>query len=134
MSTCCRLSQRTPPPRRSKRLSAGTLTLSHSRWRLKKEIYTYLIIFVIFLIFQAAKQVADVVDERPSPSCSHVQRSACAIAYDSSTCSGGWRLHIPEGQIRYELIWVLKGGHMISSSWLGSDGSPQHGHIVMTWT
>ena len=51
---------------------------------------------------QAEKQVAaPPPDERPNPSCSHVQRSACAIAYDSSTCSGGWKLHIPEGQIRF---------------------------------
>ena len=30
-----------------------------------------------------------------------VPRSACAIAYDSHDCSGGWRLIIPEGQVRF---------------------------------
>jgi len=39
-------------------------------------------------------------DERP-PKCDPVPRSACAIAYDSSTCSGGWKLVIPMGEIRF---------------------------------
>lgn len=61
------------------------------------------------MIFQAEKQVAAApVDERPSPACSHVQRSACAIAYDSSSCSGGWKLHIPEGQIRSDANVMIK--------------------------
>jgi len=41
------------------------------------------------------------VDERPSSACSHVPRSACAIAYDSHDCTGGWRLVIPEGSLRF---------------------------------
>ena len=45
--------------------------------------------------------VPEIIDERPSPSCMQVPRSACAIGYDSSTCSGGWKLIIPEGQLRF---------------------------------
>ena len=41
------------------------------------------------------------IDERPSPMCDHVPRSACALAYDSAKCSGGWKLVIPEGNIRF---------------------------------
>jgi len=42
-----------------------------------------------------------IIDERPSSACSHVPRSACAIAYDSHDCTGGWKLVIPEGQLRF---------------------------------
>jgi len=41
------------------------------------------------------------VDERPSTACSVVPRSACAVAYDSHDCSGGWKLVIPVGQLRF---------------------------------
>ena len=30
-----------------------------------------------------------------------VPRSVCALAYDSSSCSGGWKLLVPEGQIKF---------------------------------
>jgi len=40
-------------------------------------------------------------DERPSLLCTKVPSHLCAVAYDSSTCSGGWRLPLPEGQIRF---------------------------------
>lgn len=39
-------------------------------------------------------------DERPS-NCDVVPRSACAIGYDSSTCTGGWKLVIPMGELRF---------------------------------
>jgi len=41
------------------------------------------------------------IDERPSQSCSIIPRSACAIAYDSHDCSGGWKLVIPPGTLRF---------------------------------
>ena len=41
------------------------------------------------------------IDERPSKSCSTVPRSACAIAYDSHDCTGGWKLVVPQGQLRF---------------------------------
>jgi len=40
-------------------------------------------------------------DERPA-NCDVVPRSACAIAYDSGTCSGGWKLVIPMGELRFK--------------------------------
>ena len=40
----------------------------------------------------------DLPDERPSPDCVPVPRSHCALAYDSSTCRGGWKLLVTEGQ------------------------------------
>jgi len=40
-------------------------------------------------------------DERPSTSCSKVPETACAVAYDSSRCYGGWKLVIPEGTLRF---------------------------------
>jgi len=39
-------------------------------------------------------------DERPA-GCDVVPSSACAIAYDSGTCSGGWKLVIPMGELRF---------------------------------
>jgi len=47
------------------------------------------------------RKAEPVVDERPSKSCQTVPRSACAIAYDSHDCSGGWKLVIPQGQLRF---------------------------------
>jgi len=40
-------------------------------------------------------------DERPA-NCDVVPRTACAVAYDSSTCSGGWKLVIPMGELRFK--------------------------------
>jgi len=39
-------------------------------------------------------------DEKPL-GCDTVPVSACAIAYDSSSCSGGWKLVIPVGELRF---------------------------------
>jgi len=44
---------------------------------------------------------APLVDERPSSRCSQVPTTACAVAYDSSDCSGGWRLVIPQSTLRF---------------------------------
>ena len=38
-------------------------------------------------------------DEKP-PNCDVVPQTACAVAYDSGTCSGGWKLVIPIGELR----------------------------------
>ena len=38
-------------------------------------------------------------DEKPA-GCDVVPQSACALAYDSGTCSGGWKLVIPIGELR----------------------------------
>jgi len=35
------------------------------------------------------------------PRCEHVPRTACAVAYDSHNCDGGWRLVIPVGEMRF---------------------------------
>jgi len=40
-------------------------------------------------------------DERPSLLCQEIPPTACAIAYDSSSCSGGWKLVLPEGQRKF---------------------------------
>jgi len=47
------------------------------------------------------RKAEPLVDERPSKSCSVIPRSACALAYDSHDCSGGWKLVIPQGQLRF---------------------------------
>merc|ERR1719362_536760 len=39
-------------------------------------------------------------DEKPD-NCDVVPQSACAVAYDSGTCSGGWKLVIPVGELRF---------------------------------
>jgi len=39
-------------------------------------------------------------DEKPNK-CDVVPQSACAVGYDSSTCSGGWKLIIPIGELRF---------------------------------
>ena len=38
-------------------------------------------------------------DEKPAK-CDVVPQTACAVGYDSSTCSGGWKLVIPVGELR----------------------------------
>jgi len=41
-------------------------------------------------------------DERPDRGyCQKVPQSVCAVAYDSSSCSGGWKLPIAEGQLQF---------------------------------
>jgi len=40
-------------------------------------------------------------DERPSQLCDLVPETACAMLYDSGTCSGGWKYVLPEGQLRF---------------------------------
>ena len=37
----------------------------------------------------------------PYPTCSPVPESACAVAYDKHDCIGGWKLVIPQGQVRF---------------------------------
>jgi len=39
--------------------------------------------------------------ERP-PNCNPVPRSACAVVYDEKDCLSGWKLIIPEGEIRFK--------------------------------
>ena len=39
-------------------------------------------------------------DERPAK-CDVVPQTACAVAYDSGTCNGGWKLVIPIGELRF---------------------------------
>ena len=39
-------------------------------------------------------------DEKPAK-CDVLPQTACAVAYDSGTCSGGWKLVIPIGELRY---------------------------------
>jgi len=39
-------------------------------------------------------------DEKPAK-CDVVPQSACALAYDSSKCDGGWKLVIPIGELRF---------------------------------
>jgi len=43
----------------------------------------------------------EIEDKRPSLFCDPVPLSACALVYDSSSCSGGWKLAIPEGETRF---------------------------------
>ena len=38
-------------------------------------------------------------DEKPAK-CEVVPQTACAVAYDSGTCNGGWKLVIPIGELR----------------------------------
>merc|ERR1719158_1006778 len=54
--------------------------------------------------FQEAK------DERPSLLCMKVPDTACAVAYDSSRCSGGWSLVLPEGQRQFR-YWSSDWGY-----------------------
>ena len=58
----------------------------------------------ITLIYQSfteffLKQFLD--PERP-PNCNQVPRSACAVVYDEKDCLSGWKLIIPEGEIRFK--------------------------------
>ena len=39
-------------------------------------------------------------DERPAK-CDVIPQTACAVAYDSGSCSGGWKLVIPVGELRF---------------------------------
>ena len=39
-------------------------------------------------------------DEKPAK-CDVVPQTACAVGYDSSSCSGGWKLVIPIGELRF---------------------------------
>ena len=39
-------------------------------------------------------------DEKPAR-CDVVPQTACAVGYDSGTCSGGWKLVIPIGELRF---------------------------------
>merc|ERR1719237_328147 len=39
-------------------------------------------------------------DEKPAK-CDVLPQTACAVAYDSGTCSGGWKLVIPIGELRF---------------------------------
>jgi len=41
------------------------------------------------------------IDERPSLLCDPIPRQYCAVAYDSSACSGGWIFGINEGDLRF---------------------------------
>ena len=39
-------------------------------------------------------------DEKPAK-CDVIPQSACAVGYDSHDCSGGWKLVIPIGELRF---------------------------------
>ena len=41
------------------------------------------------------------IDDSKPPNCDPVPRTACGVVYDSSSCSGGWRLIISEGAISF---------------------------------
>jgi len=41
-------------------------------------------------------------DLRPNLSCSVVPKSACALAYNTHDCTGGWKLVIPKGELRFK--------------------------------
>merc|ERR1711936_463841 len=84
------------------------------------------------------KKAEPLIDERPSQSCSVVPRSACALAYDSHDCTGGWKLVIPQGQLRFRWFtsyWSYRFDHhglhfarvytnigMISTQWGSGPG------------
>ena len=39
--------------------------------------------------------------DRKPPNCEKIPESACGVAYDSSSCSGGWGIYINEGGINF---------------------------------
>jgi len=41
------------------------------------------------------------VDDGKPPKCEAIPRNVCGVLYDSSSCSGGWKLYINEGQISF---------------------------------
>ena len=43
--------------------------------------------------------MSELQDTRPNPTCGHVPKSACAVAFDSHDCSAGWKLVIPEDEV-----------------------------------
>jgi len=47
-------------------------------------------------------------DEKPEK-CDVVPQSACALAYDSDDCDGGWKLVIPIGELRFRMFtsWYM---------------------------
>jgi len=71
----------------------------------------------------------------PYPKCSKVPDSACAVAYDKHDCDGGWKLVIPQGQLRFRWFtsyWKYRndmetvGVHAGCSLQLFSDSSFNH--------
>merc|ERR1712179_169350 len=49
---------------------------------------------------QPSRPIAPQATGKPSR-CEHVPQTACAVAYDSHNCDGGWRLVIPQGEMRF---------------------------------
>jgi len=47
------------------------------------------------------QEAVETEDQRPNLFCDPVPSSACALVYDSSSCSGGWKLAIPEAETRF---------------------------------
>jgi len=44
------------------------------------------------------------ISSNKPPLCAEVPRSACAVAYDSGDCDGGWLLPIAEGEQRFKFF------------------------------
>jgi len=47
-------------------------------------------------------QVPQVIDPERPPRCQPIPRSACAVVYDEKNCASGWKLIIPEGELRFK--------------------------------
>jgi len=78
-------------------------------------------------------------DERPSLLCMKVPDDACAVAYDSAKCTGGWRLVLPEGQRQFR-YWSSDWGYRndmdtvgvrAGCTFTGFSGSHYNGNSVM---
>jgi len=81
----------------------------------------------------------EVKDERPSLLCMKVPDTACAVGYDSSKCSGGWSLVLPEGQRKFR-YWSSDWGYRndmdvvgvrAGCTFTGFSGSAFNGNSVM---
>eukprot|EP00092_Neocalanus_flemingeri_P036235 GFUD01039452.1.p1 GENE.GFUD01039452.1~~GFUD01039452.1.p1 ORF type:complete len:154 (+),score=11.70 GFUD01039452.1:39-464(+) len=68
---------------------------------MEDSIFIFLSIFILTTRGGVGNRREQLIDERPSNSCSVVPQFACAIAYDSHDCTGGWKLVIPQGQLRF---------------------------------
>jgi len=54
------------------------------------------------IVLSVPQQPLQAIDPERPPNCHPIPRTACAVAYDEKDCTSGWKLIIPEGQLRFK--------------------------------
>jgi len=54
------------------------------------------------IVLSVPQQPPQALDPERPPNCLPIPRTACAVAYDEKDCTSGWKLIIPEGQLRFK--------------------------------